>query len=138
MARVIPTFAKSNDQALMMKTQKLLLNLMALLLLAAALTLVLQNLDQVEQRVHFLNGMLIDLPLGLLLALVGLMFGGAILLKMRERTLLLGQQHQKTSRELERKDVSREEAESKVKVLENKVETLEKALNAALKSNQPK
>ncbi|WP_303672565.1 hypothetical protein [Vampirovibrio chlorellavorus] len=120
----------------MLKVQKLLLNLLALLLLSAALLLVFQNMDIPEQHVKFLGGTLIDLPLGALLAMVALMVGASILLKAWERTLDLGNQYKKINRDLERKDVSREEAESKVKVLENKVETLEKALTAAIKSQQ--
>ncbi len=120
----------------MLKVQKMFLNLVALLLLGSALVLVFQNMDIPEQHVQFLGGTLIDLPLGALLAGVELMVGASILLKAWERTLDLGNQYKKASRDLERKDVSREEAESKVKVLENKVETLEKALSAALKSQQ--
>lgn len=121
----------------MLKLKKLALNLAALLLLGSALALIGQNLSITEQNAHFLNGTLIDLPLGILMGLVGLLTGGAILLKMWEQTLQLDTQYKKASRELERKDVSREEAESKVKVLESKIETLEKALSAAIKSNQP-
>lgn len=120
----------------MLKVQKLLLNLVALLLLGSALVLVFQNMDIPEQHVQFLGGTLIDLPLGALLAVVELMVGASILLKAWERTLDLGNQYKKVNRDLERKDVSREEAESKVKVLENKIETLEKALSAAIKSQQ--
>jgi hypothetical protein len=122
----------------MLKVQKLFLNLVALLLLGSALVLVFQNMDIPERHVQFLGGTLIDLPLGALLAVVALMVGASILLKAWERTLDLGTQYKKINRDLERKDVSREEAESKVKVLENKVETLEKALSAALKSQQSK
>lgn len=121
----------------MLKLQKLALNLTALLLLGAALALITQNLSITEQNVRFLNGTLIDLPLGILLALVGLLTGGAILLKMSEQSLNLDTRYKKANRELERKDVSREEAESRVKVLESKIETLENALSKALKSNQP-
>lgn len=121
----------------MLKIQKLLLNILALLLLGSALALIVQNWHITEQNVRFLSGTLVDLPLGLLLGVVGLMFGGAILLKTWEQTFQLGSQYKKANRELERREVSREEAASRVKVLESKVETLEKALNAALKSNQP-
>lgn len=122
----------------MLKAQKLLLNLIALLLLSCAVALAFQNMDIMERKVEFLGGVLVDLPLGVLIAVVEIMIGGSILLKAWERTLQLGNQYKKASRELERKDVSREEAESKVKVLESKVETLEKALSAALKNQQPK
>lgn len=121
----------------MLKIQKLLLNIVALLLLGAALALIVQNWHITEQNARFLTGTLVDLPLGLLLGVVGLMVGGAILLKTWEQTFQLGSQYKKANRELERREVSREEAASRVKVLESKVETLEKALNAALKSNQP-
>lgn len=122
----------------MQKAQKLLLNLIALLLAGTVLSVALQNMDLPEGQVAFLSGTLITMPLGALILAAGVMTGIAILLKAWERSLELGNQYKKASRDLERKDVSREEAESKVKVLENKVETLEKALSAALKSQQPK
>jgi hypothetical protein len=122
----------------MLKLQKLLLNLIAILLLGSAAALVIQNMDVTQSNTQFLGGTLIDLPLGAILALVGLLVGGALLLKAWERTLELGTQYKKANRDLERKSVSSEEAESKVKVLESKVETLEKALSAAIKSQQPK
>ncbi|WP_373533008.1 hypothetical protein [Vampirovibrio sp.] len=122
----------------MLKLQKLLLNLVAILLLGSAAALVVQNLDLTQTNVQFLGGTLIDLSLGALMALAGALVGGALLLKARERTLELGTQYKKVNRDLERKDVSREEAESKVKVLESKVETLEKALSAAIKGQTPK
>lgn len=122
----------------MLKLQKLLLNLIAILLLGSAAALVIQNMDVTQSNTQFLGGTLIDLPLGAILALVGLLVGGALLMKAWERTLELGTQYKKANRDLERKSVSSEEAESKVKVLESKVETLEKALSAAIKSQQPK
>lgn len=131
------THPKLQRRCAMLKLQKLALNLTALLLLGFALALMIQNMGVAEQNVRFLNGTLIDLPLGILMAFVGVLTGGSILLKMCEQTLSLDTRYKKANRELERKDVSREEAESKVKVLENKVETLEKALNAALKGSKP-
>jgi hypothetical protein len=109
------------------------LNLGALLLLGIALALVFQNLNITETQARFLNGTLIDLPLGGLLAINGLLTGAAVFLKALELGRKSDKQQQKTSRELERKEVIREEAESKVKVLESKILTLEKALSEALK-----
>jgi uncharacterized integral membrane protein len=122
----------------MPKLQKLLLNTVAIFLLASAAALALQNMDVTQTNIQFLGGTLIDFPLGVVLALMGFLVGGALLMKAWERTLELGTQYKKANRDLERKNVSSEEAESKVKVLESKIETLEKALSAAIKSQQSK
>lgn len=121
----------------MLKAQRLLLNLVAVIFLALTLALIVQNLA-VQTPVQFFTETLSPVSLGLLLGGCSLLLGGAILLKMWERLLIVSEQKKKASRELERKDVSREEAEEKVKVLESKVQTLEKALSEALKSNQPR
>lgn len=118
----------------MLKAQRLLLNLVAMICLALTLAIIVQNLA-VQAPVQFLTWTLPQVSLGLLMAGCSLLLGGAILLTMWERLLIVGEQKKKASRDLERKDVSREEAEEKVKVLENKVQTLEKALSEALKSS---
>lgn len=118
----------------MLKAQRLLLNLVSIVCLALTLTLIVQNLA-IPVNVQFLTWTLPALSLGLLLAACSLVLGIGILLKMWERLSIVGEQKKKASRELERKDVSHEEAEEKVKVLENKIQTLEKALSEALKSS---
>jgi hypothetical protein len=121
----------------MLKTQRLLLTLFSIVLLVVTITLAIQNLA-VQVPVQFLTWVFPSVSLGLTLAITSLLLGASILLKMWERILTIGDQQKRTSRELERKDVSREEAEEKVKVLENKIQTLEKALTEALKSSQPR
>lgn len=116
----------------MHKVQRLLLTLFSILLLAATLALVVQNWNT-GVPVQFFEWTESPLSLGSLMGLSSLMLGSAILLIMWVRMLSLGREYQKTSRELERKDVSREEAVEKVKVLESKIQTLEKALSEALK-----
>lgn len=120
----------------MLKTQKLLLITGAILFLALTLILVIQNMA-VDVPVQFLIWTAPRFSLGLLMAGASLLLGTAIMLKMWERVLILGTQEKKVSRELERKEVSREEASEKVKALENKIITLEKALSQALGMNMP-
>lgn len=117
----------------MKKATPLILNILALALLLGGFFLVVQNLS-VPVPLNLGTVTRPDVPLGLVILLGGLLFGLAAVVKGWERVLSLGQQHRKTNRELERREVSREEAEEKVKVLENKIQTLEKALDAALKS----
>ena len=121
----------------MLKAQRLLITLVAVVFLVVTVMLVVQNMA-VPVSVQFLTWEFPLFSLGLVLAGTSLLLGASILLKMWERILTLGTQQKKTSRELERKDVSREEAEEKVKVLENKIQTLEKALAEALKSHHSK
>ena len=116
----------------MSKIQRLLLTLLGSLLLLAAGTLVVQNW-QSPVPAHLLSWHESSISVGSLMGLTGLLVGSASLLLMWVQVLGLNQQYKKTNRELERKDVSREEAVEKVKVLENKIVTLEKALSEALK-----
>jgi uncharacterized protein HemX len=76
-----------------------------------------------------------ETSLGLALGLSALLIALASGCRMAYHLLQLNQKQKRVSRELERKDVSHEEAESKVKVLESKIQTLEKALSEALKKS---
>ena len=118
----------------MNKAQRLLLTLFSLLLLAATLALVVQNWS-ISVPVHFFSWHEDAMSLGSLLGASGLILAIGAGLLMWLRLTELNQAYKKTNRELERKDVSREEATEKVKVLENKIITLEKALSEALKLN---
>jgi len=118
----------------MSKIQRLLLTLLGILLLVATGTLVVQNW-QTPVPVYFLSWNEPSISAGSLMGLASLILGSGVLLLMWVQVLGLNREYKKTSRELERKDVSREEAVEKVKVLENKIVTLEKALSEALKLN---
>lgn len=118
----------------MSKIQRLSFTILGALLLVAAVVLALQNWPT-GVSVQFLSWHDTQISLGSLLGLSSLLFGGGALLLMWVQVLSLNKEYRKTSRELERKDVSREEAVEKVKVLENKIITLEKALSAALKQH---
>jgi hypothetical protein len=118
-----------------MKPQRLLLNLFALILLAFAAVLVVQNLAT-SVSLQFLSMTFPAVPLGIVALIGALLAGGGTFLKMWERVIASGQQQRRAGRELERREVSQEEAEAKVKVLENKVQTLEKALREALKASE--
>lgn len=116
----------------MLKAQRFVLNLLSVLLLLLAFVLIVQNLD-VSVAVEALMWDLGVMSLGSVMALSGILMAGSILLRMADRLLVLRSQGKRATRELERKEVSREEAAEKVKVLEAKVQTLEKALSEALK-----
>jgi hypothetical protein len=116
----------------MSKIQRLLLTILGIALLAATAVLVAQNW-QTGVPAQWFSWHDRPLSLGSLMGMAALLFGGGALLLMWVQVLSLNKEYRKTSRELERKDVSREEAEEKVKVLENKIITLEKALSEALK-----
>jgi uncharacterized integral membrane protein len=116
----------------MRKAQQLLITLVSILFLIGTAILIIQNLA-VSVPVQFLSWAIPSVSMGALLAIASLLMSAGIVLQMWSRMLTAGEQHKRTSRELERKDVSREEAEGKVKVLENKIQTLEKALAEALK-----
>lgn len=115
-----------------MKLQQLIFNLFALGFLIAAVFLMVQNW-QTEVSFEGLDHQQYRISLGLLLLGNGALIAAAMGCRVWAYLLVLGKQQKRTSRELERKDVSHEEASSQVKVLEQKVQTLEKALSEALK-----
>lgn len=120
----------------MLKLQRFLLSVAALLCLLVALVLVIQNLAVMTPfQFAVITGQ--SAPLGALMAIVGVLVAGGILLKMWGHHLSLRHQQRQTHRELEKKEVSREEAAAQVRVLESKVQTLERALQEALKSREP-
>jgi hypothetical protein len=118
----------------MQKLQRLSLNLLALIFLGAAILLIVRNLGN-EVSAQGLTDARFHVSLGVLLLVNGVLVALAIGSRLWVQLLILAERHKKASRELERKDVSHEEAESRVKVLENKVQTLEKALSEALKKH---
>ncbi|HEY9745688.1 MAG TPA: hypothetical protein V6C99_05675 [Oculatellaceae cyanobacterium] len=115
-----------------MKLQRIVLNLLSVIFLALAVVLAVQNWPS-SVTVQWPGGSQTLMPLGALLLVEGLIASIAIGFGAWCQFLVLKQRYQRTSRELERKDVSHEEAAGRVKALENKVETLEKALREALK-----
>lgn len=116
----------------MLKLQRMILTLVSIVLLGFTLALIVQNMD-VFVPVRFFSWNATELSVGGWMGVASLMLGLSILAKMWERILMLGTQQKRTNRELERRDVSKEGAEAQVKVLESKVQTLEKALQEALK-----
>ncbi len=116
----------------MLKLQRTFLILLSVLFLALTASLILQNQAQLTPVTllewHFTN---VSLSIFALVASVSL--GLSIGFKMGENALALKTQQKKTSRELERRSVTSDEAEARVSVLESKIQTLEKALSEALK-----
>ena len=116
----------------MLKTQRLLLTGLALAFLAMTLVLVMQNADTLIS-IQFFSWKSSPVSLGLLFGLCGLSTGLAVGCQMSERLLFLGNRQQKTNRALERNSVTAEEAQAQTKVMEERIQTLEKALDSALK-----
>lgn len=116
----------------MFKLQGILLNTIAIVLLGVAIALIALNVETAI-TLNWLNGMRWELSLGLAFTLVTVLVAFSFGCWAWYRHLVLEKRHQRTHRELERKDVSSEAAESQVKVLEQKIQTLEKALSEALK-----
>jgi uncharacterized protein HemX len=118
----------------MLKAKRFLLNLAAIALLGLTIALIAQNAGtDVSATIlseHY------TMNLGLLLGESAVMLGLTVALGVWAWLLVVNTEQKRTHRELERRDVSREEAQSQVKVLENKVQTLEKALSEALKSSR--
>lgn len=115
-----------------MKLQRIALNLLSFACLALGVALIVLNWP-LPVSVQWLNNVRMEMPLGVLLLSMSLLVAASIGFRVWCQFLALGHQHKRTSRELERKDVSHEEAAGRVKALENKVQTLEKALQEALK-----
>lgn len=118
----------------MFKLQRLVLNIASVVLLLMAVFLIIQNLST-HVSVQFFTMSWRDVSLGLLLVMVGLLIAGSFAAKLWERILMLGKQTRQVSRELEKQGVSREESQAKVKALEAKIATLEKALQEAFKQS---
>lgn len=116
----------------MLKSGQLLLTFASIILLALSLWLIFQNVP-VETPAGLWTENFRRISLAWPLALAAFTFGSAVLLAAWRWILSLESRRKRTGRELERREVSREEAENKVKVLERKIETLEKALSEALK-----
>jgi hypothetical protein len=114
------------------KIKRLLLLLLACGLLAATVLLIFQNWSHAIPLI-FLEWHTASVSEGSVIGLGSLCLGSGLLLLMWVRLLSLDRHAKKTNRELERQEVSREEAVEKVKVLESKIVVLEKALNEALK-----
>ncbi len=125
-----------HNHAIMLKAQQFVLNLLSALLLVGVFALIVQNMHA-SAPLDVLGWHLDAQPVGVAMAVSGVLMAASLMLRMGARMLAMGRQNKQASRELERKEVSREEAAEKVKVLEAKVQTLEKALSEALKQTQP-
>ncbi len=119
----------------MPQASRLLLSLVSVTCFALTLALIMQNRAPAVD-VQFLGWALPGVSLGLAVASGAVLAGAGVMLNMLNVLQRAGVQKRQASRELERRDISKEEAEAKVKVLETKVQTLEKALQEALKSGQ--
>lgn len=101
----------------------------------AGFLLIFSNFD-VTVSLHLLGETYSDLSLGLLFTLVAVLFGGAIIVKMTEQQTHLLKTRFQSVQQKEKAEVAAESATDKVKVLETKVQTLEKALAKALGQTQ--
>ncbi len=112
--------------------QSFLLNTLALVFLLAAGVFVIQNLSVYAPLQIFTTTL--EASVGLSMGIVGLLAAGGFALKAWEMMLKARKDRLRTGRQLEKAEVQAESSTERVKALENKIETLEKALNAALKT----
>lgn len=115
----------------MHRSQQILLNVLALLSLLGMFFFVSANFFQPVDY-ELLNVDMAQAPLGQSLLIVAALTALAVAFKMYER--LITQRHQSTraERQREKAEVTAETSAEKVRALEAKVQTLEKALEDAL------
>ena len=118
------------------KFQRLALKSLAILCLLAALWLIIENISTPAS--FDLLGERYTIVLGILLALMGILFGAASGFFFYSLVLSSTKQTQVSQRKVERLEVTAESSTERVKVLEHKIETLEAALKRALSSNKEK
>jgi hypothetical protein len=111
--------------------QRIFVNLLSIFLLAGVVVLIFSTW-LMPVSISILGNLYPDLPLGGLLAMVGVAVGLAVLLKGWEYLATIRHEARRIERNRERAEVTAEASSDKVKALEAKVETLEKALSKAL------
>ena len=117
----------------MVKLQQLLLTVGSMITFVLALLVAYQNWAT-PVDLAFLQWQFPAFSLGVALVVVGILLSVSISMQMASLAALLNSRQRKAERELERKEVDREGAAERVKVLEAKVDTLEKALSEALRA----
>lgn len=111
------------------------LNILSLLCLLAAVLVVVQNLT-VTTDLNLLTATLADVSVGLAALATGLLMAFAVAFRLWETIIDLSLGRRKANRQLEQAQVTAESSGEKVRALENKVATLEKALESALRENE--
>lgn len=84
--------------------------------------------------INYIKGS-IELGLPVFVILIGIFSALATILILQANISYVEQKFKQQSRKIEKADIVKEEAQDKVKLLEAKIETLEKALSDALKRN---
>lgn len=113
------------------RLQRFFLNLISSIALAVLLVAVVSNWET-SVTVQFLEITLEDLSLGSVFAAIIALTGLIGILKAWELMGLVQKNMRKSERHLEKAEVTAEISTDKVKALESKVQTLEKALSKAL------
>ena len=97
--------------------------------------MVVQNLSQMV-TVNLLTLHFQSMSVGLMFAVSGALVGLSVLMRHWCNKISYTLDSKRTERQLEKTQVESESAVEKVKVLEAKIETLEKALDEALKTQE--
>lgn len=115
----------------MHRSQQILFNVLAAVSLLAAIFFVSANFFQPVDY-HLLNMMMTDAPLGQPLLITAFLAALAMAFRMYERILFQRHKGTRAERQREKAEVTAETSSEKVRALEAKVQTLEKALDDAL------
>lgn len=122
------------------RLQRFLVNTVFGILLTTVLVAIFSNLTGTVS-IRFLDWQIPDVPLGAGFAGITLLVAALSLIKLWDMTALYRRSVLKSERHLEKIEVSAEVSSDKVKALEAKIVTLEKALSKALeqasKSSKP-
>lgn len=111
-------------------------NVLSLLFLLTGLIVIIQNFSAATVPFDFLTLHYEDVPQGYLLGGTFLLGALGMLMLLFKTQLFSTVDRLKSSRELEKMEVTAESSSEKVKALESKVATLEKALDDALAEKQ--
>lgn len=110
---------------------KKLFFLLGIIIWGAILYLTYVN-KSINLGINYIKGS-IDLSLPIFVILVGILSALATILIIQANITELKQRFKHQSRKTEKADIIKEEAQDKIKLLEGKIKTLEKALSEALK-----
>lgn len=113
------------------------LNLLSWVLIAIALVVIIENVG-VKTPMLFIGLQLVDVPLGGLLALVSAVLAIGSAYQYSNSEAAKNVEHRKVLRQAERAEVAAESSTERVKALEQKIQTLESALQTALKRSAPR
>lgn len=106
-------------------------------LIVVAVIVILENINT-ETSVSLMGTLLPNMSLGGLLALVSAVLAIGSAYQYSNSEALRNQEHRRALRQAEKAEVAAETSSERVKALEQKIQTLETALQTALKRSAPR